>query len=135
MLEIQHMHELDRVCHFVMGFPTWAKSKLEENWTISLSKAIMKVEGFSNVGRGEKSEFKKENKFLHKKACSKDYPKPKLGNGGSKVIALTTNLAQGECNRLIFLKGKVFKRDVLCLLDTWASRNFITQKNTERMEL
>jgi hypothetical protein len=22
MLEIQHMHELDRVCHFVMGLPT-----------------------------------------------------------------------------------------------------------------
>jgi hypothetical protein len=28
----------------------------------------MKVEGFSNVGRGEKSEFKKDNKFPHKKA-------------------------------------------------------------------
>jgi hypothetical protein len=31
MLEIRHMHELNRVCHFVMGFPTWAKRKLEEN--------------------------------------------------------------------------------------------------------
>jgi hypothetical protein len=31
MLEIKHMHELDRVCHFVMGLPTWAKRKLEEN--------------------------------------------------------------------------------------------------------
>jgi hypothetical protein len=30
MLEIRHMHELDRVCHFVMGFPTWAKRKFEE---------------------------------------------------------------------------------------------------------
>jgi hypothetical protein len=182
-----------------MGFPTWAKSKLEENWLASLSEAIMKVEGFSNVGQGEKSEFKKENKFLHKKAChegewnqgqdnskgekpkqfqglefkpkgnfikkgvflktsqpkgdvsgkpkgvcfncnemghySKDYPKPKLGNGGSKVIAFIANLAQGECNCLIFLNGKVFKQDVLCLLDTWASHNFITQKNAERMEL
>jgi hypothetical protein len=29
----------------------------------------MKVEGFSDVGWGEKSKFKKENKFLHKKAC------------------------------------------------------------------
>ncbi len=28
----------------------------------------MKVEGFSNVGRREKSRFKKENKFHHKKA-------------------------------------------------------------------
>jgi hypothetical protein len=27
----------------------------------------MKVEGFSDVGRGEKSGFKKDNKFLHKK--------------------------------------------------------------------
>ncbi len=62
------MHELDCVCHFLMGLPTWAKRKLEENWLAPLSKAIMKVEGFSDVGRGEKSEFKKENKFFHKKA-------------------------------------------------------------------
>jgi hypothetical protein len=31
MLEIWHMHELHRVCHCVMGLPTWAKCKLEEN--------------------------------------------------------------------------------------------------------
>jgi hypothetical protein len=67
MFEIWHMHELDRVCQFVMGLPTWAKRKLEENWPSSLSKAIMKVEGFLDVGRGEKSGFKKDNKFLHKK--------------------------------------------------------------------
>jgi hypothetical protein len=69
MLKIRHMHELDRVCHFVMGLPTWAKRKLEENWLTSLSKAIMKVEGFSDVRRGEKSGFKKDNKLLYKKAC------------------------------------------------------------------
>jgi len=173
MLEIQHMHELDRVCQFVMGLPTWAKCKLEENWPSSLSEAIMKVEGFSDVGRGEKSKFKKDNKFLHKKPChegewnqgqesprkekpkqfqgsgfkpkgnlvkkgvpfkrsqpkgdvgakpkgaclncnevghySKDCPKSKTGNEGSKVIALNTNLAQNECNRFIFLKGKIAK--------------------------
>ncbi len=68
MLEIRHMHELDCVCHFVMGLLTWAKHKFEENWPASLSKAIMKMEGFSNVERGEKSEFKKDNKFPHKKA-------------------------------------------------------------------
>ncbi len=68
MFEIRHMHELDRVCHFVMGLPTWAKHKLEENWPTSLSEAIMKVEGFSDVGQGEKSDFKKDNKFHHKKA-------------------------------------------------------------------
>jgi hypothetical protein len=62
------MHELDRVCHFVMGFPTWAKRKLEENRRASLSKAITKVEGFLDVGQGEKFKFKKENKFLHTKA-------------------------------------------------------------------
>jgi len=67
MLEIRHMHELDRVCQFKMGLPTWAKRKLEENWPSSLSEAIMKVEGFSDVGWNEKSGFKKDNKFLHKK--------------------------------------------------------------------
>jgi len=170
MFEIQDMHELDRVCHFVMGLPTWAKHKFEENWPTSLSKAIMKVKGFSNVRRGEKSGFEKDNKFPHKKArhegewnrrqntskglkpkqfqgsgfkpkrnfvkngvpfkvnqpkgdasgkpketcfncnevghCSKDCPESKMGNGGSKVIALTANLAQGEYNCFIFLKGR-----------------------------
>ncbi len=66
---------------------------------------------------------------------SKDCPKPKPGNGASKIIALTANLAQGECNRLIFLKGKVSKREVLCHLDIGASHNFITQESAERMEL
>jgi hypothetical protein len=68
MLKIRHMHELDYVCNFVMGLPTWAKHKFEENWPASLSEAIMKVEGFSNVGQGEKHGFKKDNKFSHKKA-------------------------------------------------------------------
>jgi hypothetical protein len=67
MLEIRHMHELDRVCQFVMGLPTWAKRKLEESWLASLSEAITKVENFSDVGRSDKSGFKKDNKFLHKK--------------------------------------------------------------------
>jgi hypothetical protein len=31
MLEVQYMHELDCVCHFVMGFPTWVMRKLEED--------------------------------------------------------------------------------------------------------
>jgi len=66
---------------------------------------------------------------------SKDCPKSKTGNGGFKVIALNANLAQNECNRLIFLKGKITKREVLCLLDTWASHNFITRKSAKRMEL
>jgi len=66
---------------------------------------------------------------------SKDYPKSKTRNGGSKVIAFNANLAQGECNRLIFLKGKIAKRDVLCLLDTGASHNFITRESAKRMEL
>ncbi len=66
---------------------------------------------------------------------SKDCPKPKPGSGASKVSALAVNLAQGECNRFIFLKGKVSKREVLCLLDTGASHNFITQESVKRMEL
>jgi hypothetical protein len=32
MFEIRYMHELNLMCHFVMGLPTWAKRKLEENW-------------------------------------------------------------------------------------------------------
>jgi hypothetical protein len=136
----------------------------------------MKVESFLDVGRSEKSGFKKDNKFLHKKSrhegewnrrqdpsrgekpkqfegsgfkpkgnfvkkgalfkasqpkgdvgrkpkgtCfnynevghySKDCPKSKSGNGGFKVITLNANLAQAECNRLIFLKGKIIKWDV-----------------------
>jgi hypothetical protein len=51
-----------------MGLPIWAKCKLKENRPASLSEAIMKVESFLDVTQGEKSEFKKENKFLHKKA-------------------------------------------------------------------
>jgi hypothetical protein len=41
---------------------------LEENWPSSLSEAITKVEGFLDVGQGEKSGFKKDNKFPHKKS-------------------------------------------------------------------
>ncbi len=66
---------------------------------------------------------------------SKDYPKSKSGSGSFKVLALNANLAQPECNRFIFLKGKIAKQDVLCLLDTGASHNFITRESTERMEL
>ncbi|CAM6061981.1 unnamed protein product, partial [Sphagnum tenellum] len=64
-----------------------------------------------------------------------DCPKSKSGVGSSKVLALNATLAQKECNRLIFLKGKIAKRDVLCLLDTGASHNFITRENAESMEL
>jgi hypothetical protein len=66
---------------------------------------------------------------------SKDCPKSKMGNGGSEVITFNANLAQPECNRLIFLKGKIAKRDVLCLLDTGASHNFTTSESAKRMEL
>jgi len=72
------------------------------------------------------------NKMGH---YSKDCPKSKAGNGGSKVITFNANLAQAKCNRFIFLKGKIAKRDLLCLLDTGASHNFITRENIERMEL
>ncbi len=51
-----------------MGFLIRVKHKLEENWPASLFEAIMKMEGFLDVGWGEKFEFKKDNKFLHKKA-------------------------------------------------------------------
>jgi hypothetical protein len=54
---------------------------------------------------------------------------------GSASIAITANLAQGEYNRLIFLKGKVFKRDMLCIFDIKASHNFITQDSAKKMEL
>ncbi len=57
-------------------------------------------------------------------------PSPKWG-----MEALNANLAQAKCNRFIFVKGKIAKWDVLCLLDTRASHNFIIRKNAERMEL
>jgi len=56
----------------VIGLPTWAKRKLEENWPASLSETIMKVEGFSNVGHSEKSRFKKDNRFLHRSRAMKE---------------------------------------------------------------
>jgi hypothetical protein len=76
-----------------MGLPTWAKRKLEESWPASLSEAITKVENLSNVGRNDKSGFKKDNKFLHKKprhegewnrgqgSLTKDKPKHFPGSG------------------------------------------------------
>ncbi len=66
---------------------------------------------------------------------SKDCPKSKLGSGSSKELAFNATLAQPECNQLIFLKRKIAKRDILCLLDTGASHNFITRESAERMEL
>jgi hypothetical protein len=62
-------------------------------------------------------------------------PNPNRAMGVSKVISPTTNLAQSECNYLIFLKERVFKWEVLCFLNIGASHNFITQENVERMEL
>jgi hypothetical protein len=78
-----------------------------------------------NVGGKPKGACFNYNEVGH---YSKDWPKFKVGNGGFKVIALNANLTQAECNRLIFLKGKIAKWEVLCLLDTGASHNFITQK-------
>jgi len=53
----------------------------------------------------------------------------------SKVLVLNATLAQPECNRLIFLKGKIVKQDILCLLDIGAFHSFITLESAERMEL
>jgi hypothetical protein len=50
MLEIRHMHELDRVCQFVMGLATWAKQKLEESWPASLSEPSRKWRTFRMWG-------------------------------------------------------------------------------------
>jgi hypothetical protein len=50
MFEVRHMHEMDRVCQFVMGLPTWAKRKLEESWPASLSEAITKVDALPSHG-------------------------------------------------------------------------------------
>ncbi len=66
MLEIRHMHELDHMCQFVIGLPTWAKRKLEENWPSSLPKAIMKVLGNAHVSLGATSSPGKMNAFLGK---------------------------------------------------------------------
>jgi hypothetical protein len=60
-------------------------------------------------------------------------PQAQTRQWGSKVIVLTANLVQGERN--IVLKRKVFKQDMLCLLDTRASHNFVTWNSVERIEL
>jgi hypothetical protein len=54
-----------------MGLPTWAKCKLEENWPASLTEAIMKVEGFSDVGRGESPDSKRIASSLIRKHAMK----------------------------------------------------------------
>jgi hypothetical protein len=64
MLEIRHMHELDCVCHFVMGLPTWVKHKLEGNWLDSLFETIMKVEGFYKCGTGQKIRVQEGEQIL-----------------------------------------------------------------------
>jgi hypothetical protein len=66
---------------------------------------------------------------------SKDCPKSKSRSGSFKVFALNAALAQLECNRFIFLKGKIAKQDILCLLDIGAFHNFITRESAKRMEL
>jgi len=112
MLEIRHMHELDRVCQFVMRPPTWAKRKLEESWPASLFEAITKVENFSDVGQSDKSGFKKDNKFLHKKprhegewnrgqgSPTKDKPKQFQGAGfKSKGSFVKKRLLQKGANQ------------------------------------
>jgi hypothetical protein len=76
-----------------MGLPTWAKRKLKENWPSSLFEAIMKVEGFSDVGRSEKFEFKKDNKFFHKKP--KHDKEWNVGKEAQQRISLNNSKAQG----------------------------------------
>jgi len=50
MLEIWHMHELDNVCHFVMGLSTWAKGKLEEKWSPLIIRGHHESEGLFGCG-------------------------------------------------------------------------------------
>jgi hypothetical protein len=59
---------------------------------------------------------------------SKDCPKSKSGVGSSKVLALNATLAQKECNRLIFLKGKIFKREIL----SFGHRGFSQLHNSKK---
>jgi hypothetical protein len=71
MLEIQHIHELDNVCHFVMGLLTWAKRKIKDNWPVSLSDAIMKKEGFLDVGWGKSPGSKRITSTLTRRHAMK----------------------------------------------------------------
>jgi len=54
-----------------MGLLTWAKHKSEENWPISFFEVITKVEGFLDVGWGEKFELKKKTNFFIKRHTMK----------------------------------------------------------------
>jgi hypothetical protein len=87
-----------------------------------------KARGSNQKGAKPKGACFNCNKVGH---YSKDCPKSKSGVGSFQVLALNATLAQKECNRLIFLKGKIFKREILCLLDTGASHNFVIRESTE----
>jgi hypothetical protein len=63
MLEVRYIHELNQVCHFVMGLPTWAKHKLEENWLASLSKAHHKNGRFFECGMKSKLQVQEGEKI------------------------------------------------------------------------
>ncbi len=109
MLEIRHMHELDRVCQFVMGLPTWAKRKLEESWPASLSEAITKMENFSDVGRSDKSGFKKDNKFFHKKPRHEG--EWNRGQGSPTKDKPKSFQSSGFKSKGSFVKGGSFQRE------------------------
>jgi hypothetical protein len=78
-----------------MELSTWAKCKLEENWLTSLFKAIMKMEGFSNVGRGEKSTFKRKKNSFTRRHAMKDNgingKTPQKGKSPKKFKAQVSN--------------------------------------------
>jgi len=91
MLEVRHMHEMDRVCQFVMGLPTWAKRKLEESWPTSLSEAITKVEnsrmwgGLTNLGSRRTTSSFTRNRGMRGNGTGGKVAPPRRSPNNSKV--------------------------------------------------
>jgi hypothetical protein len=55
----------------MMGLPTWANHELEEKWPTSLSKAIMKVEGFYMWDRVKNLGLKRRTNSLTRRHAMK----------------------------------------------------------------
>jgi hypothetical protein len=83
MLEIRHMHELDRVCHFMMGLSTWAKRKLEVARLIIQSHH--ESERLFKCGTGQKIRVQATNSLTRRHAMKRNGIKGKTLRKGKNL--------------------------------------------------